>query len=442
MTTKATNSTRRDAKTVSILEPEEAWQRIDPHLDPLPAESIPRRDCSGRVLAQGCAARVDVPAADVSAMDGFALAGSAMSTASMNTEPGGGQADLLPVSGLAAAGDPPGASLPPGSAMRIMTGAPLPLGADRVLPVEKTEVRRLADGSEQVRLLATAGAGDHIRRCGEVVRKGAPLLPEGTLLTAGALAVLATHGIGTVWVHRAPRVSLLVTGDEVVSPETTPAPGQLRDSHTDFLLAAVGSLAIRATPLGIAPDRIEVLRDMVRQGLSADVLLVTGGVSMGEFDFVEGVLSELGCEILFHRVAIQPGKPMVAARHPGGLVLGLPGNPASAMAVFWLFVRPVLRRLMGLHDGFWHGALAAELDAELPGAKGRDRFLPARIRIADGRVMATPLPPVGSHDLQAYGQGSALVRIPAGAAPAPAGTACEVLPFADWRCAAIDISTS
>ncbi len=421
---------------MSILQPEEAWRRIAAQLDPLPAETVPRRNCAGRVLAQGCAARVDVPATDVSAMDGFALAGPANSRAASDGDP------RLPIAGLVAAGDPPGAHLPSGSAMRIMTGAPVPRGADRVLPVEKTEVHRLADGSEQVHLLAEARVGDHIRRRAEVVRAGAPLLAEGTLLTAGALAVLATHGIATVAVHRQPRLAVLVTGDEVVSPESTPAPGQLRDSHTDFLVAAAASLAIEAKPLGIAPDRIEELRQKMRQGLKQDVLLVTGGVSMGEFDFVEGVLSEFGCEILVHRVAIQPGKPMVVARHAGGLVFGLPGNPASAMAVFWLFVRPVLRRLMGLHDGFWHGALSAELEAELPGAKGRDRFLPARVRFANGRLLATPLPPVGSHDLQAYGQGSALVRIPAGATPTAAGSACEVLPFADWRCAPSDTATS
>jgi len=419
---------------VSTLQPEEAWRRLNAHLAPLPAEMTPRRQSAGRVLAKECLAQVDVPAADVSAMDGFALRGAAAPQESANVEgPGEAHHGLLPVSGLIAAGDPPGARLHPGSAMRIMTGAPVPHGADRVLPVEKTEVHQLRDGSEQVRLLAKAGSGDHIRRRAEVVAQGAPLLPEGALLTAGALAVLATHGIATVSVHRSPRVAVLVTGDEIIPPEDTPAAGQLRDSHTDFLLAAADSLGLNMQPLGIAPDRIEELREAVRAGLSSDLLLVTGGVSMGEFDFVEGVLGDLGCEILFHSVAIQPGKPMVAARHSGGLVLGLPGNPASAMAVFWLFVRPVLRRLMGLDDGFWHGALAATLESELPGAKGRDRFLPARVRFVHGEIRVTPLPPVGSHDLQAYGQGSALVRIPAGAAPAGAGTPCEVLPFADWR---------
>jgi molybdopterin molybdotransferase len=401
-----------------MISPEAAWQCLLPHLAPLAGEAVARRAAVGRVLAESCRATVDVPAADVSAMDGFALgAGNGVDL----------PPDAWPVTGIVAAGDPPGASLSAGSAMRIMTGAALPHGADRVIPVEQTEVSRDPQGRERVRLLAAASAGDHVRRRGEVVRAGQPLLAAGTLLTPGALSVLATHGIAEVPVHRAPRVAVLVTGDEVVPPERQPAPGQLRDSHTDFLLAAGSGLGLSFQPLGIAPDHLATLRERVRQGLEFDVLLLTGGVSMGEFDFVEQVLAELGCTMLFDGVSIQPGKPVVAARHAGGLVFGLPGNPASAMVVFWLLVRPALRRLLGIHDGFWHGALRATLAAPLPGAKGRDRFLPARLEVAEGEIQVTPLPPVGSHDLQAYGAGTGLVRVPAGAPPAPAGAACEIL---------------
>jgi molybdopterin molybdotransferase len=222
---------------------------------------------------------------------------------------------------------------------------------------------------------------------------------------------------------------VLVTGDEVVSPDRRPGPGQLRDSHTDFLLAAGRSIGLRFDSLGIAPDRREALGEAIAEGLEADVLLLTGGVSKGEYDYVAGVLEERGCRTLFDSVAIQPGKPFVAAHHDRGLVFGLPGNPASVMACFWLFVRPALRRLMGLPDGYWQGALEGTLVAPLPGAKGRARFLPAEVTTVAGRHQVRPGQSRGSHDLMAYSHGASLVRIPAHAEPLGAGDACRFLPI-------------
>lgn len=416
-----------------MLRPEAAWERLAPHLVPLPAERLPRRASLGRVLASPLAATVDVPATDVSAMDGYAVGGEVEAGAA------------LPVAGAVVAGDAPGFELPPGRAARIMTGATVPRGADRVVPVELTEPGRGAEsGAETVTFTRSFEAGTHIRRRGEVQRVGEPLLPAGALLTPGALALLATHGIGEIEVRRAPRVALVVTGDEVVDPGETPRPGQLRDSHTDFLLAAGASLGIAFEPLGVARDRLDSLAPLIEKGLGYDVLLTTGGVSAGELDLVERVLADLDCETIFDAVAVQPGKPLVAARHArgaeggAGLVFGLPGNPAGAMVGFWLFVRPALRRLLGLADGFWQGSLSAELAGPLPGAPvtgsmGRDRFLSAEIAFEGGRVLALPHAPVGSHDLGAYGRGTALVRIRAGDPPRGTGESCEVLPLADWR---------
>jgi len=393
-----------------MLLPDEAWSRIAARCAPLAEERIARRSARGRVLARPLTATVDVPAADVSAMDGYALAGP--------VRPG----ERRPVVAMIPAGAPPGYELAPGAVVRIMTGAPVPLGADRVIPVEAT------DGGRDVAVFhAEAGPKDHIRRRGEILEAGAPLLPAGALLTPGALSLLATHGLAEVPVHRAPSVAILTTGDEVVPPEAVPAPGQLRDSHTDFLLAAGASLGLSFTPLGIAPDRIDVLRAKVEQGLRCDVLLLCGGVSMGELDLVEGVFADLGCTIHLDAVAIQPGKPFVFATHPGGLVFGLPGNPASVMVSFWLFVRPALRRLLGFAEDWWSGAVAGVLTRPLPGAGARDRFATAAVEARDGVLHVTPFPPKGSHDLAAYAQGTALVRSRAGAAPAEAGAACEVL---------------
>jgi molybdenum cofactor synthesis domain-containing protein len=399
-----------------VIPPAEAWSRIEPHTRPLAATDCPRVAAAGSVLARDLPALADVPGGDVSAMDGYALAGDGTAGAT------------LPVTGTIAAGVAPGARISAGGAMRIMTGAPIPAGADRVIPVEDTD-----RGVERVTLRASVPAGAHIRRQGEVVRRGAPLLPAGTLLTPGALALLATHGYDELPVHAAPRVGILTTGDEVVPPHVTPLPGQLRDSHTDFLLAASTASGARAHALGIAPDRADVLRARLAEGLANyDVVIVSGGVSMGEFDLVEGVLAELGCEPLFDALAIQPGKPMVAAFHSEGLLFALPGNPASAMVCFWLLVRPALRRLAGLDDFFWREALRAKLTAALPAARDRDRFLPARVRFADGEALVEPLVPLGSHDLAAYARGTALVRAPAGSPERGAGESCEILPLVSW----------
>lgn len=410
-----------------MIPPEEAWNRLRRHLAPLPPERLGRREAAGRMLAEDLAATVDVPPHDVSAMDGYALRGA--------VSPG----ERRPVTGVVAAGDAPGFELADGTAVRIMTGAPVPEGADRVLPVEQTD-----GGRDEARLDLDPGPGANIRRRGEILEEGAPLLPAGALLTPGAMALLATHGLGEVEVPRRPRVTVVTTGDEIVPPDTEPGPGQLRDSHTDFLLAAGRTLGLGFEPLGIAPDRQEDLTALIRRGVEADVLLLCGGVSKGEYDFVEGVLETLGYRMLFDAVAVKPGKPLVAAVAPDGpgdgdgssaLVFGLPGNPGSVMVCFWLFVRPVLRVMMGAEDGYWHGALEGDLAAPLPGAKDRDWFLAAGVTFEGGRLRVTPRTSKGSHDLASHAQGTALVRVPAGAEPAAAGERCEVLPLVDWRSA-------
>jgi molybdopterin molybdotransferase len=401
------------------VSPDEAWRRIAVRVAPLPEERVPRRRALGRVLARELLATVDTPASDVSAMDGYALGGELPAGVSR------------PVVATVAAGDPPGLELPAGTAARIMTGAPVPAGADRVLPVEAA-----VGGGGSVELRPgepPPAAGQHIRRRGEVTCAGDVLMAAGAPLTPGALALAATHGHDDLPVHRIPAIAILTTGDEVVSAETLPGPGQLRDSHTDFLLAACATLGLVARPLGIAPDRRPELRALVERGLQSEVLLLCGGVSMGEFDLVEGVLGELGCSAHLTGVAIQPGQPLVFASHPGGWVFGLPGNPASVMVGFWLFVRPALRRLLGSPDAWWQGALAATLAGPLPAAARRDRFLAADVAVQGGELLATPRLSKGSHDLSAYAGGSALVRVPAGAPARTAGERCEVLPLADWR---------
>ena len=408
-----------------MLDPEAAWRAIDTRLAPLESTHLPRGDVLGRVLAADVPATADLPPADVSAMDGYALAGPA--------EPG----SPLPVVGVAAAGHPPDFRVEAGQAAKIMTGAVVPEGADRIVPVERTD-----GGAERVTIEGETASGDHIRRHAEVLAEGAPLFSAGEVLSAGALSMLASHGYASVPVVRPPAVAILTTGDEVVPPETEPGPGQLRDSNTSFLLAACRGLGLRAESLGIASDRRSDLEGRIRRGLEADVLLLCGGVSKGDYDFVEDVLAGLGCRQLFDAVAIQPGKPLVAAVHgsregsgeggpPRGWVFGLPGNPGSVMVTFWLFVRPVLRRLAGLDDAYWRGALAGVLEGPLPATKGRDRFLPAVARVGrpEEGLRIEPLLSKGSHDILGFGRGNVLVRAPKHRAETPAASPCQVLPL-------------
>jgi molybdopterin molybdotransferase len=411
----------------ALLSPEAAWGRLVPWLGALPPQAVPRDRALARTLAAPLRATADVPFADVSAMDGYALAGEVAAGA------------RLPVLGRVAAGEQPAFALDAGSTVRIMTGAPLPAGADRVVPVEDTD-----DGDREVVVRRPPAPGAHVRRRGEVHARGDELLASGDRLTAGALALLAAHGIAEVAAARAPRMAVLVTGDEVVPPDQEPGPAQLRDSHSAFLAAAATAAGGSVLHLGIARDDPGHLRERLQAGLEADLLVATGGVSRGELDFVEPVLASLGFEPLFDAVAIQPGKPLFAAvlRRPGTetqperpplVAFGLPGNPASAMVCFWLFVRPALRRLQGIADATWAGALRGTLEAPLAGAGGRDRLLPAHLLPCDGALLVTPLQPHGSHDLGAYARGTGLVRVPAGSPPAPAGAPCSVLPLgADW----------
>ncbi len=388
----------------------EAWAVLTPWIGPPVKELRSRPDSLGRVLAEDLAATLDVPPTDVSAMDGFA-ARSSISRTSYVLGP------------TIAAGDRPGftlADLAPDLLPRIMTGAPVPPDCTTVIPVEDARVA----GDEVV--ITNAGIrGQHIRRQGEISRLGAPLLPRGTVLRASTLSLVATHGYDQIPVFASPTVAFATTGSEIVGANEVPGPGQIRDSHTDFLIAAVRALGMGCTTLGIVPDRADALRAMVKEGLKNDVFILSGGVSMGEFDLVEGILQEAGCQLLFDSVAIQPGKPVVAARHASGLVFGLPGNPASAQVTFWLFVYPTLRRWMGHPEEPWAGALSGRLAEELPGAKCRERYLPCEVKLEDGEALVTPRVPRGSHDVLSYGLTNALVRVEQGSAPRQRGDTCS-----------------
>jgi molybdopterin molybdotransferase len=394
--------------------PEELWREIETRCAPLASESLPRERARNRTLAAPLVAREDLPAADISALDGFALGEAPAPDAA------------VPVIGTLAAGVAPGARLEAGRALRIWTGAPIPAGADRVVAVEHTEPA----GPDAVRVLKVPPPGAAIRRRAEIARAGDVLLEPGARLSAAALALAASQGVAALEVVGAPRVALLATGNEVVAPESRPAPGQLRDSHTTFLLAAGRELGLAFETLGIAADDPADLEHRLEPALAAcDVVITCGGVSMGGADHAPAVLERLGCRTLVHGVAMQPGKPFLFACRDRTLVFGLPGNPASVMVGYRLFVRPALERLMGRTSAFWSDAFEVELAGPLPAAGDRDRFVPARSEPGSPRRRARPLVSRGSHDLGAVGRADLLLRSRAGRAARAAGDGAEAVPF-------------
>lgn len=396
-----------------MISPDELWSRIAARCRPGAAVATARRDALGRFLAEPLRARSDLPPLDVSAMDGYALAG------------GVAAGSELPVAGTVAAGDAPGARLEPGAALRIWTGAPLPAGADRVVAVEQTE----SVDERRVRILRPPPPGAAVRRRGEVTRVGDDLLPAGSRVTAAVAALAASQGEDRLITRSAPRVAVLSTGDEVVPASEEPPPGSLRDSHTDFLLAAGRGLGLELEPLGIAPDDPGALAGRLATALDrSDVVVTCGGVSMGGADHLPAVLGALGCRIEAHGVAIQPGKPLLFATRRATLVFGLPGNPASVMVGFRLFVRPALERLLGSPEAaFWSEAFEVRSDAPLRAGEGRDRFLPALSIPGDGPRRARPLPSRGSHDLAAFARADLLLRVRAQQPPAEPGARVEAI---------------
>jgi molybdenum cofactor synthesis domain-containing protein len=386
---------------------EEALEIVVAHAQELPSEEVSLDDALGRVLREDVAADADFPPFDRSAMDGYAVRAEDASRAPVS----------LSVGGQVRAGqlfDRPHA---PGTAVQIMTGAPVPEGADAVQQVEKT--RPCADG-RTVEILEAVVAGQNLARRGSEVRAGERVLEAGITVDPAALAVLAAVGKARVAVGRRPRTAVVVTGDELVEAGERPLPGHIRNSNGPAVLAQARLAGADARSLGVFPDDEERIADAVSEGLKGDVLVLSGGVSEGVFDLVEGVLSRFGVELLFTKVAIKPGAPLVFGRHAETLVFGLPGNPVSAQVTFDVFVRAALLRMQGARTCA-RPTVEAELSAPVKNRSGRRAHLPVRLRFEGGRFRAEPLRSMGSADLVAHARANALAVLGAERTEAAAG---------------------
>jgi molybdopterin molybdotransferase len=377
----------------------------------LQTESVPLREALGRVLAHDIVSDRDYPPFDRSIRDGYAVRAA-------DTHP---NAQLNCVGELKA-GHTPSISVSAGGCIQIMTGAPLPAGADAVVMIEHTSRE-----GDSVKLDRAVKSGQHVVRKGSEQEAGRTVLAAGTRLGFAELAAAAQVGAAHPVVTRKPRVVVLSTGDEVVDFASTPGPFQIRNSNSVSLGAQIAMLGGEAVILGNANDSLEELRTKISAGLGADALILSGGVSMGKYDLVEPVLGELGAEFVFDAVAIRPGKPVVFAICKGKPVFGLPGNPVSTMVTFDLFVQPAIDILAGAEArplSFIEATLTAPL-AEKPGLT---HFLPARLTWRDDSPDVCPIAWQGSGDVVAMAHANCLLVVPPERERIEAGQKVQVLP--------------
>lgn len=359
-----------------MLQVEEAQSRVMAEVAPGPVEEVVLDDAPGRVLREQVIAAHDAPAADNSAMDGYAVRAEDIAAAPVTLE----------VTGDIPAGHPASTSLRAGTAMRIMTGAFVPDGADTVVQVELTD-----GGLEHVTVHRALARGANIRRRGEDMHAGDVILRAGLPIGPAEIALLAGARRTRVQVGRRPTVAILSTGDELIGAGDAPVAGKIVNTNTHLLAALVREAGAIPHPLGIVRDTREATRDAFARAAASDFVLSSGGVSVGAYDFVKDALADLGAETLFWRVAMKPGKPVVLSRLRDRLVFGLPGNPVSCFVSFHLFVAPALRKAMGQEVRLFPSVIRARLTARVRGAAERRVYARVHVAAEEGELMATPL---------------------------------------------------
>ncbi len=395
------STTRRDAAGVpSGIDLAGAWRLVLEESRVLPGEVLSIREALGRVLAEAVVAGRTLPPADCSAMDGYAV---------RSADAAGPGAVELAVAFEVAAGARAPRPLAPGEAARIFTGAPLPEGADAVVRQEEAERE-----GDRVRVRGPVAPGRDVRPAGEDVAAGDRVLEPGTRLLPAHVGLLASLGRTLVSVRRRPRVALVSGGDELVEPDREVSGGRIVSSNSYSLHAQCLEAGAEPSYLGIARDTPEELEARLADGLAADVIVSSAGVSVGDRDFVRPVLEKLGCRIRFHGVRLKPGYPVVFGRFPppGPLVFGLPGNPVSAMVTFECLVRPALLRMQGVARCF-RPVLRAELSHDIEKAAGRLHLVRVQLDRSASGILATATGNQSSGVLRSMTLAQGLLVVPA-----------------------------
>ncbi|MFN3842541.1 MAG: gephyrin-like molybdotransferase Glp [Rehaibacterium terrae] len=395
---------------------DEALSLLRDAATPVPAEAIPLAQALGGVLAEDVTAPIDLQPFDNAAMDGFAVRAADLRADGVSA---------LRLVGEQYAGPARDLAVGPGECVRITTGAPLPAGADSVLPKEEA---RLADG----RVIAACALtpGTHVRRRGEDVRRGEVVLHAGQVVTPVRLGMLAALGFSRVPLRRRPHVAVFSSGDELRPAGEPLRPGEIHDSNGPMLQALLAREGIQAAPQHLPDDRAAVTERLRAAARSADLVLTCGGVSAGEKDLLPAVLAQHG-EVVFWKVRIKPGMPVLFGRLDGALVLGLPGNPVSVLATFLTLAQALLDALQGRSEAraAWRARLAAPVD------KPHDRleFRRGRLEVDEhGGLRVHPDPATGSHRLRAAAQANALIVLPEGPLTLEAGALVHVLPYGEF----------
>ena len=407
-------------ETIIMRSVEEAQQEMLSYFNVLPTERVALGAALGRTLAEDIRADMDVPPFANSAMDGYAVQGKDLANA---------EALVLKVVGEVPAGGVADKPVEPGTAMRIMTGAPMPLGADTVVPFEETDEGRPDSlfSSGQVRILSRPSHGANVRHAGEDLKSGALVVGVHTVITPAVIGLLASVGAAEVAVFRRPRVAILATGDELVEVAEQPGPGQIRNSNGYANAAQVLAGGGEPLQLPIARDTEADLRAQLEAGLAwgADLFLTSGGVSVGDYDVVKKVLQSMG-EMQFWRVRMKPGKPITFGHINGVPLLGLPCNPVSAMVVFELFGRPALLKMQGrrvLH----RPVIQAVFDGHIRDRGDRRQYVRVHVRWHDGEFRARATGEQGSGILSSMLGADGLLMVPEGMTEVQPGARLDVL---------------
>jgi molybdopterin molybdotransferase len=372
-------------------------------LDQVPSTAgvrAPLEVCLGLVLAEDIAGDIDMPPFDKALMDGYAVRAADLDHGKAN----------LKVVGEVTAGNVSATPVRSGEAVRIMTGAPIPDGADSVVMIERTQSSE--SGLVAVDDLAFR-RGQNILSKGLEMKRGETILGSGMTLRPQEIGVLAAAGRTKVAVFPRPRGAIISTGDELVDVALVPGPGQIRNTNGPMLAAQVSRAGASAKILGIARDQMESLRPLISAGLEFDMLILSGGVSAGKLDLVPAALQELGVGMQFHKVAMKPGKPAFFGTRGRTLVFGLPGNPVSALVCFELFVRPAIRRLLG-HAQPLPDTIQAVLETDFSYKTDRPTYYPAQVQQSAGKYVVRPVAWLGSADLRGLCAANAFIVVPAG----------------------------
>lgn len=409
---------------------EEALQKILSCIEVLEPETKPILDCLGQVLAEDIRSTIDIPPLDNSAMDGYAVKAEDTHDASEASP------KILSVTGKIAAGSMPRGEVKRGSAIRIMTGAPLPQGADAVVPFEDTdEVARKASHRDlsQIGILCEVREGTNIRRKGEDIAKGSLVLKKGTVLRPAETGVLASLGHPAVAVIRRPVVSILATGDELTDIDQPLPAGKIYNSNTYTIAAEVRRYGGIAKILGIGRDSVRSLEQKIDEGLDSDMLITSGGVSKGDYDVVKDVLAKCG-EITLQTVCMKPGKPLAFGMIGKGSRkishLGLPGNPVSSMVTFEQFARPAILRMMG-KSNLAKPSIRAIMEDDIVDTDVRRLFARVTVAKRNGKYYARVTGPQGSGILTSMVKANGLAVIPENTKRVKKGDIVEVQ-MLDW----------